>query len=405
MPMRFLQYGLLLVPAVLYSLMLPVESETLYTFYILIAVGLAVAHRFTRSGASQALLFLAEILWGCYLIALYGPFMLSTGLSTLYVYMYRLNGSMRWIMLTIQVTAINLALYGHYSSSTGLMWNAAELQAWDWFSESTQVSLAVNLLLIMTTALCWQGARTAASRGQLEHVYDELRNKHYELQEARAQLLLFSKQLEDAAQLEERTRISRQLHDDIGHRLIRTKMMSEAALLTLPLHPAQGLVMVEQIRDQLTASMDDMRNTLLKLKPDSHPSDAYALDRLLEEIGRDTGIKTNYEIHGRAYPLYPSTQIVLYKNAREAITNALRHGKANEITLKLVFEPHEVTMMISNDGSTLSLLHAEGSTSTGLGHEGMRQRTQFMGGTMEIQAGYPYTVITRIPVSNQMKLL
>ncbi|GGH64140.1 histidine kinase [Paenibacillus silvae] len=405
MPMRFLQYGLLLVPAVLYSLMLPVESEALYTFYILIAAGLAVAHRFTRSGASQALLFLAEILWGCYLIALYGPFMLSTGLSALYVYMYRLNGSMRWMMLTIQVIAINLALYVYYSSSTGLMWNAAELQAWDWFSESTQVSLAVNLLLIMTTALCWQGASTAASRGQLEHVYDELRNKHYELQEARAQLLLFSKQLEDAAQLEERTRLSRQLHDDIGHRLIRTKMMSEAALLTLPLHPAQGFVMVEQIRDQLTASMDDMRNALLKLKNDSQPSDAYALDRLLEEVGRDTGIKTNYEIRGQAYPLYPSTQIVLYKNAREAITNALRHGKANEITLKLVFEPHEVTMMISNDGSTFSLLHAEGSTSTGLGHEGMRQRTQFMGGLVEIQAGYPYTVITRIPVSNQMKLL
>ncbi|PZT56991.1 sensor histidine kinase [Paenibacillus silvae] len=405
MPMRFLQYGLLLVPAVLYSLMLPVESEALYTFYILVAAGLAVAHRFTRSGASQALLFLTEILWGCYLIALYGPFMLSTGLSALYVYMYRLNGSMRWMMLIIQVTATNLALYVYYSSPTWLMWNAAELQAWDWFSESTQVSLTVNMLLIMTIALCWQGASTAASRGQLEHVYDELRNKHYELQEARAQLLLFSRQLEDAAQLEERTRISRQLHDDIGHRLIRTKMMSEAALLTLPLHPAQGLVMVEQIRDQLTASMDDMRNTLLKLKPDSQPSDAYALDRLLEEVGRDTGIKTNYEIRGQAYPLYPSTQIVLYKNARETITNALRHGKANEITLKLVFEPHEVTMMISNDGSTLSLLHSEGSTSTGLGHEGMRQRTQFMGGLVEIQAGYPYTVITRIPVSNQMKLL
>ncbi|PYE50606.1 sensor histidine kinase [Paenibacillus barcinonensis] len=405
MPLRFLQYGLLLVPTVLYSLMLPAESEALYTFYILIAVGLAVAHRFTRSGAPQALLFLAEIVWSSHLIASYGPFMLSTGLSALYVYMYRLNGSMRWTMLAIQITAINLTLCEHYSSLPWLMWNTAELQAMDWSSESTQVIIAMNLLLFMTAALAWQGAKTATSRGQLEHVYDELRNKHYELQEARAQLLLFSKQLEDAAQIEERTRISRQLHDDIGHRLIRTKMMSEAALLTLPLHPEQGLVIVEQIRDQLTASMEDMRNTLLKLKPDPQPSDAYALDRLLEEVGRDTGIITNYAIRGQAYPLYPSTQIVLYKNAREAITNALRHGKANEIKLELVFEQQEVTMMISNDGSTLSLLHAEGSTSTGLGLESMRQRTQYLGGTVEIQANYPYTVITRIPISNKMNLL
>nr|WP_186811736.1 histidine kinase [Paenibacillus xylanexedens] len=405
MPLGFLQYGLLVVPAVLFSLTLPLHGEALYTFYILISTLLAVANRFTRSGAQQSLLFLAEIMWASWLIALYGPFMIFISLSVLYVYMYRLGGSIRWFILGFQLITTNLALYWHVATPTTLSLRAMEVQmnTISWLSDSVKLSIGVNLLLWMTAALSWQGAKAANGRKQLEHVYDELRHKHYELQETRAQLLSFSKQLEDAAQAEERIRISRQLHDDIGHRLIRTKMMSEAALLTLPLNNEQGTEMVKQIRDQLAASMDDMRNTLHKLRPDFHASDAYALDRLLEEVGRDTGIQTHYEIIGQPHTLYPSIQIVLYKNAKEAITNAIKHGKATSIRLQLAFGHQEIRMSISNDGNTHSLLDT--SVTTGLGHEGMRQRTQFIGGTIEVQPTAPYTVITRIPITNKMNLL
>lgn len=405
MPLGFLQYGLLVVPAVLFSLTLPLHGEALYTFYILISTLLAVANRFTRSGAQQSLLFLAEIMWASWLIALYGPFMIFISLSVLYVYMYRLGGSVRWFILGIQLITTNLALYWHVATQPTFSLRAMEVQmnTISWLSDSVKLSIGVNLLLWMTAALSWQGEKAANRRKQLEHVYDELRHKHYELQETRAQLLLFSKQLEDAAQAEERIRISRQLHDDIGHRLIRTKMMSEAALLTLPLNNEQGTEMVKQIRDQLAASMDDMRNTLHKLRPDFHASDAYALDRLLEEVGRDTGIQTHYEIIGQPHTLYPSMQIVLFKNAKEAITNAIKHGKATSIRLQLAFGHQEIRMSISNDGSTHSLLDT--SVTTGLGHEGMRQRTQFIGGTIEVQPTAPYTVITRIPITNKMNLL
>lgn len=92
MPMRLLQYGLLIVPSVLYILMLPLEQEDSYTLYIIITLGLAVWKDFTRSGM-QRLLVVAEILFSCWLIALYGPFMFFLSLSALYVYMYRLDGA------------------------------------------------------------------------------------------------------------------------------------------------------------------------------------------------------------------------------------------------------------------------------------------------------------------------
>ncbi|WP_145324311.1 sensor histidine kinase [Paenibacillus xylanexedens] len=403
MPMRSLQYGLIIVPAVLYLLMLPLENEAVYTLYVIIALGLSVWKDFTRSSTQQWLLFLAQILWNCWLIASYGPFMVFLSLSMLYVYMYRLEGSQRWLMFGNQLVASNVALHWHYSNPQALqpglttLYTNADTQ----FSAETTAMVLGNLLLLIIAALSWQGSRTASSRGQLEQVYDELRSKHYELQEARAQLLLFAKQLEGAAQAEERTRISRQLHDDIGHRLIRTKMMSEAALLTLPRNREQGTEMVRQIRDQLAGSMDDMRSTLHKLQPDSYVSTTYALDRFLEEVGRDTGVKTNYEVHGPSHVLYPSIQIVLYKNAKEALTNALRHGNASSITVELVFGDQEVCMSVSNDGKINPL----SSKRNGIGQEGMLLRTQMVGGALEIQSAYPYTVITRIPITNQMHIL
>ncbi|UPK43443.1 sensor histidine kinase [Paenibacillus pabuli] len=424
MPMRLLQYGLLLVPAVLYILVLPMEQEDSYTLYIIIALGLAVWKDFTRSGM-QRLLLMAEILFSCWLIARYGPFMFFLSLSALYVYMYRLDGAQRWLTLAIQLIASNIALHWYYSPPQGLLpWltlhtNTAVPFT---FTQETIARVAVNLLLLVAVALSWQGSRTANSREQLEQVYDKLRSKHYELQDARAQLLQFTKHLEGAAQVEERTRISRQLHDDIGHRLIRTKMMSEAALLTLPIHLEQGTEMVRQIRDQLAASMDDMRTTLHKLRPTSYISDAYALDRLLEDVGRETGVKTCYEVRGHSHVLYPSMQMVLYKNAKEALTNALRHGNATTITVELEFGEREICMAISNDGkihtpSTKEQTKGkyEGSRANpriktesselGMGLEGMRLRTQLIGGKLEIKPDYPYTVITRLPMTNKAELI
>ncbi|WKL04017.1 hypothetical protein Q0F98_12550 [Paenibacillus amylolyticus] len=58
-------------------------------------------------------------------------------------------------------------------------------------------------------------------------------------------------------------------------------------------------------------------------------------------------------------------------------------------------------MSVSNDG----IIHPPSSKGSGIGQESMRLRTQMVGGTLEIQSAFPYTVITRIPITNQMDTL
>jgi signal transduction histidine kinase len=149
--------------------------------------------------------------------------------------------------------------------------------------------------------------------------------------------------------------------------------------------------------------MDDMRTALRQINYTPQLEGIYALDQLLEEIGRDTGIKTSYQVHGYPFPLYPSIQVVLYKNAREAVTNALRHGKATAVWISIFYSEHEVVMEAGNNGALpeedqLRRLKAGG---VGIGLTGMNERTSLIGGTLELHPEGPFTVITRLPVYRQ----
>ncbi|QWU18095.1 sensor histidine kinase [Paenibacillus sophorae] len=375
---------------------------------LLATLGARLPARFTAGMAAL------EMLYSSWLCSRYGSLLVFPSLSVLLVYFRLRPRSLPLLLAGIHLAVLN----------TAVMDDSPLIRAW------------VNLSFLLSAALCAQLHSAGRGREETLHLYDELRKKHFELDEARNRLLQFASQVENAAQAEERVRISRQLHDDIGHRLIRVKMMMEAALHTLPSAPEAGMTMMGQVRDQLAQSMDDLRAAVRRIGRGPRLDGAYALDRLLEETGRDTGIKTSYTVEGAPYPLYPSLQVVLYKNAREAITNGLRHGHATSVGIKLCYSPSEVTMEVSNNGKTgmeeygsetpesksdnrddgtrserLSggspgnpRLHLTGAAG-GMGLKGMEERTRLVGGTFEVRAAYPFTVITKLPVYKQSEII
>ena len=378
---NLLRYGLIIIPAVITIYVYEYADYDRFTLYFLLLLLLAALGARLPKPVT-ALTAGIELLYTAWLCQQYGTLMIFPAISAMLSYSTLQRRSTAIAFFGIQLIVLNTA----FSSST------------------PAVQVFINLSFLLAAALNVQLIRTGRGRADTLFLYDELRKKHFELEEARSRLLQFTSQVESAAQAEERVRIARQLHDDIGHRLIRVKMMTEAAIHTLPSAPEAGLSMMNQIRDQLAASMDDMRAALKRINYAPQLEGAYALDRLLEEVGRDTGIATSYAVHGIPYPLYPSIQVVLYKNAREAITNALRHGKADSVWITLSYMDHEVMMEAGNNGRlpeevTLSKLHNGG----GMGLQGMTERTTLIGGTLELQPQPQFTVITRLPVYNRQR--
>lgn len=375
-----IRYGLIAVPAAISVYAYDYSDYGLFTFYFLVQLLLAtIGPRLPKS--LPVLAVALELLYSAWMCQMYGLLMIFPAISVLLCYSRLQPKAVPVLLAFVHLAVLNMA-----------------------FSTSAPTERAyMNLSFLLAAALNELLRRAGRGREDTLFLYDELRKKHFELDEARNRLLQFTAQVENAAQAEERVRISRQLHDDIGHRLIRVKMMVEAAIHTLPVAPDTGMGMMVQIRDQLAASMDDMRAALRQINYTPQLEGIYALDQLLEEIGRDTGIKTSYQVHGYPFPLYPSIQVVLYKNAREAVTNALRHGRATAVWISIFYSEHEVVMEVGNNGALpeedqLRRLKAGG---VGIGLAGMNERTSLIGGTLELRPEAPFTVITRLPVYRQ----
>jgi signal transduction histidine kinase len=248
------------------------------------------------------------------------------------------------------------------------------------------------LLWLLLAAVLTVAKQYDERRNRTEQLYDRLALQNNELEAARRRVVEYAAQIELYAQTEERNRIARDIHDDLGHRLIRVKMMAEAVLHLFDHDPARAHSTVEQIRDQLQDSMDRMRHTVRKLSASEEESRVYSLDKLVQEAGDMLGIELSFNITGRPEPLYPSVEYVLYRNAQEAITNAVRHGSAVHVEVKLHFAPNGVVLTVENDG----FLPA-GPVSSGLGMRGMQERAALIGGTITFETAERFSVRTWVP--------
>ncbi len=140
--------------------------------------------------------------------------------------------------------------------------------------------------------------------------------------------------------------------------------------------------------------MDNMRRTVRKLTPATQEGTRrYSLTRLITDAGQSMGIEVQMEIQGLAQPLYPSMEIVLYRNAQEAITNAVRHGGATKVRITLLFSRKSVRMSVANNGDLPS-----GEAASGLGMLGMKERAGMLGGKIEVECKAQYEVITELPL-------
>jgi len=257
---------------------------------------------------------------------------------------------------------------------------------------------ALHMMFGVTLLLVYTLERIQKQNETLEIVYDELRSKHYELAEAKRRMGVDAKQLEQLAQANERNRIARDIHDELGHRLIRVKMMSEALAHMYASNPGGAGKLVTQIRDQLSEGMETLRTTVHRLQPAQEETQRYSLDRLIKEFADSSGIEVRLQIDGQPYPLYPSEELTLYRNAQEAMTNAVRHGGATQITITLRFLNGLIVFAVSNNGAAIP---EKSKVNNGMGFAGMEDRARRHGGYIEVQTTEPFQVTTYLPHRRQ----
>ncbi|WP_028593363.1 sensor histidine kinase [Paenibacillus assamensis] len=224
---------------------------------------------------------------------------------------------------------------------------------------------------------------------------DLLRQQVYELQQSNHDMIHYARAIEEMSQAEERSRIAHDLHDELGHQFIRLKMMMDASVEVSTSNQEQAFKLFTEVRSQLTACMELMRSTVKRLKPSDHRLHSYSLERLQQEYA-NAKFHVAYEVNGIPYVLYPSVEIALYRNAREALTNAIRHGAASKASIVLNYEHNQVVLQVSNNGQ-LPLTPIQ----NGIGIRGMQDRAHTLGGHIEVILKPVFCIQTSLPIRHK----
>ena len=201
-----------------------------------------------------------------------------------------------------------------------------------------------------------------------------------EVKRAQFQLEQLAKRLMEA-QEEERKRISRELHDDIGQRV---------ALLAIELDILrQQLADKSELREhieQLQASTSELGTDLHLLSHALHSSKLKhlgleaALRELCSRMSNNQGLAIELNCGDATNVVTEDEALVLYRVAQEALNNVLRHSKATKATIALECSETHAKMAISDNGRGFDLA----ANSDGIGLVGMRERLRAVHGEFRI---------------------
>lgn len=197
-----------------------------------------------------------------------------------------------------------------------------------------------------------------------------------------------------AAQEGERTRIARELHDEVGQTLTAIALRAERAAA----EPSDQRGALTEIAQNLTRSLEDVHRIGRELRPEALDDLGLvnALIALCSRVDRQGGLRVRRELDWALPALSADEELVIYRVAQEGLTNVLRHAGATLVTVALRQSDGEVMLSVTDNGRGL----APGAPESGL--QGMRERAMLIGAELEVQsrAGEGTAVVLRIPVAS-----
>ncbi len=241
--------------------------------------------------------------------------------------------------------------------------------------------------------LCGGIARTRRDQREIEHLLTRLQE--------------YADQSGTLAVAEERSRLARELHDTLGHRMTVSIVQLEGASRLIGQNPRQAAGMIETVRAQLTDGLTELRDTLTMLRNHNYNADSTVLIHSLQQISNEFAVATGITVHIDLPDMLPSlsdTQyMTIYRVVQEGLTNVQKHGQSLNVWVNLgIYDYNTLLLNIRNDGRDF-----DSSNGSGYGLQGMRERAAQLGGTLHttipLEGGTLLTLRLPIQESREIK--
>jgi two-component system sensor histidine kinase UhpB len=181
-----------------------------------------------------------------------------------------------------------------------------------------------------------------------------------------------------AGREEERRALARELHDEAGQTLTAVLAHLDGVSRRAPEDLGEAIA---ECRDGARSALEQVRSVVNRLRPDTLEDLGLlsALRALSGRIARQTGIDVSLLLDERLPALDPDAELVVYRIAQEAMTNAVRHADASSIVLRLRMDDRGLLLSVRDDGRGVPnrLIGTSGI-------RGMRERALLVGGTLQV---------------------
>ena len=188
-----------------------------------------------------------------------------------------------------------------------------------------------------------------------------------------------------AAQEEERQRISRELHDDLGQALTTHLIALRNLQQDLSLPSGTLFERLQSLYDQSYEIFGKIRSIARDLRPPV--LDALGLKVAMQtyctEFNRRTHLPVVFEAEDSLPELPDTYKITLYRTLQEALTNVIKHAQASQVWVDLSMDDDQVTLTIQDNGIGFS---EEKPGSNGIGLAGLRERITIAGGRLAVSS-------------------
>ena len=191
--------------------------------------------------------------------------------------------------------------------------------------------------------------------------------------------------VEQTAILQERNRISRELHDCTSQGLAGVVVQIEAGLQVLENSEEKAKMHLMEACTLARSSLDETRRSMRALAPQDLEKEALprALEKFVAEQVSHSSMNIQFTTSGNSLILSRSTEIHLFRIAQEGIRNAMKHSGANQVGVHLQYSKSSVAITVTDDGRGFHY----GDQSSGMGLFGMKDRARQIGASFIMNSG------------------
>ncbi|RKN75790.1 sensor histidine kinase [Paenibacillus ginsengarvi] len=258
-------------------------------------------------------------------------------------------------------------------------------------------SLIPSYLLcgLLSYLLYAYGGALSDKLGRLEKERERMRADLQRLARMLSENHEYIRQSEYTIKLEERNRLSQQIHDDVGHAMAGALFQMEASRLLMQTNRDKASELLGNAISISKEGLERIRQTLKDMKPRAEELGVNRLRLFVDELSAKETVTATLSCDGDIDVITPIQWKIIQQNATEAVTNALKYAKASAIHIEIRVLNKFIKAVVSDNG-----VGAE-KVVKGLGIVGMEERAASVGGTVIVDGAKGFSVTTLLPYESR----